>query len=189
MRGTIGFSWRSTAATLAAALILPATAAAQQAHGTHSNGDQKAMKDMKDIVTVAVEAGSFTTLVTAVKAAGLVETLKGPGPFTVFAPSDAAFAKVPKATLDALLADKEALTAVLTYHVVPGRVAAKDIVKMGAGEKTTVNGAPLSIKVDDKGGVWVDGARVTTADIPASNGVIHVIDAVVLPKKAAAGAR
>jgi uncharacterized surface protein with fasciclin (FAS1) repeats len=131
----------------------------------------------KDIVDVAVGAGSFKTLVTAVQAAGLVQTLKGPGPFTVFAPTDAAFAKIPKATLDALLADKAKLTAVLTYHVVPGAVMAKDV---KAGKVKTVQGQELTIST--AGGVKVDGATVVQTDIQASNGVIHVIDTVVLPK-------
>ena len=131
----------------------------------------------KDIVDTAVGAGNFKTLATALQAAGLVDTLKGPGPFTVFAPTDAAFAKVPKATLDALLADKAKLTAVLTYHVVAGKVMAKDV---KAGKVKTVQGSELTIGTT--GGVTVDGANVTAADIVADNGVIHVIDSVVLPK-------
>ena len=131
----------------------------------------------KDIVDTAVGAGNFKTLATALQAAGLVDTLKGPGPFTVFAPTDAAFAKVPKATLDALLADKAKLTAVLTYHVVAGKVMAKDV---KAGKVKTVQGSELTIGTT--GGVTVDGANVTTTDIVADNGVIHVIDSVVLPK-------
>jgi len=131
----------------------------------------------QDIVDVAVGAGSFNTLVTAVKAAGLVDTLKGAGPFTVFAPTDEAFAKVPKETLDALLADKDRLTAVLTYHVVSGLVMSKDV---SAGKVKTVQGSELTITTD--GGVKVDDANVVKADIVTTNGVIHVIDAVVLPK-------
>jgi len=131
----------------------------------------------KDIVETAVAAGSFKTLVTAVQAAGLVDTLKGPGPFTVFAPTDAAFAKIPKAQLDALLADKAKLTAVLTYHVVPGKVMAKDV---KAGKVKTVQGSELTIST--MGGVKVDAANVVTTDVAASNGVIHVIDTVVLPQ-------
>lgn len=132
----------------------------------------------KGILDVAAEAGTFKTLAAAVEAAGLVETLRGPGPFTVFAPTDDAFAKIPKADLDALLADKAKLTAVLTYHVVPGKVMAKDV----AGLKTakTVNGAELTI--DTSNGVKIDGATVIKADIEAANGVIHVIDTVVIPK-------
>jgi uncharacterized surface protein with fasciclin (FAS1) repeats len=128
-------------------------------------------------VDVAVKAGSFKTLVAAVQAAGLVDTLKGPGPFTVFAPTDEAFAKVPKATLDALLKDKAALTKVLTYHVVSGKVMAADV---KAGKVKTVQGQELTVKTD--GGVMVDSAKVTATDIAASNGVIHVIDTVMLPK-------
>ena len=130
----------------------------------------------KDIVDTAVAAGSFTTLVTAVKAAGLVETLKGKGPFTVFAPTDAAFAKIPKADLDALLKDKAKLTVVLTYHVVPAAVMAKDV---KAGNAPTVNGKPIKISTDN--GVMVNNAKVTATDIKASNGVIHVIDTVLIP--------
>ena len=133
----------------------------------------------KDIVDTAVAAGDFNTLVTAVKAAGLVETLKGEGPFTVFAPTDAAFAKVPTDTLNALLADKAALANVLTYHVVAGKVMAADVVKLTSAE--TVQGQAVSIEVKD-GKVYVDGTQVVTTDIKASNGVIHVIDAVILSK-------
>jgi uncharacterized surface protein with fasciclin (FAS1) repeats len=133
----------------------------------------------KDIVDTAVGAGSFKTLVTAVKAAGLVDTLKGEGPFTVFAPTDEAFAKLPKGTVEALLKDKEKLTAILTYHVVPGKVMAKDV--MGLSEAKTANGQSLSIKAEN-GAVMVDNAKVVQADIPCSNGVIHVIDTVVLPQ-------
>jgi uncharacterized surface protein with fasciclin (FAS1) repeats len=131
----------------------------------------------KDIVETAVGAGKFTTLATALQAAGLVDTLKGPGPFTVFAPTDEAFAKIPKADLDALLKDKAKLTAVLTYHVVPGKVMAKDV---KAGKVKTVQGSELTLGTT--GGVTVDAAKVVQADITASNGVIHVIDSVVLPK-------
>jgi uncharacterized surface protein with fasciclin (FAS1) repeats len=130
----------------------------------------------KDIVDTAVAAGSFKTLATALQAAGLVDTLKGPGPFTVFAPTDEAFAKIPKAQLDALLADKAKLTAVLTYHVVPGKVMAADV-KPGAVK--TVQGA--AINVSTAGGVKVNNANVVKTDITADNGVIHVIDTVILP--------
>jgi uncharacterized surface protein with fasciclin (FAS1) repeats len=129
-----------------------------------------------DIVDTAVAAGEFKTLAVALEKAGLVQTLKGPGPFTVFAPTDAAFAKVPKAQLDALLADKAKLAAVLTYHVVPGKVMAKDV---KAGKVTTVQGSQLTLGTT--GGVTVDSAKVVKADIAADNGVIHVIDSVVLP--------
>jgi uncharacterized surface protein with fasciclin (FAS1) repeats len=131
----------------------------------------------KDIVDTAVEAGQFKTLATALQAAGLVQTLKGPGPFTVFAPTDDAFAKIPKADLDALLKDQAKLTAVLTYHVVPGKVLAKDV---QAGRVKTVQGSELTIGTT--GGVTVDAAKVVKTDIVADNGVIHVIDSVVLPK-------
>jgi uncharacterized surface protein with fasciclin (FAS1) repeats len=131
----------------------------------------------KDIVDTAVAAGQFKTLATALQAAGLIDTLKGKGPFTVFAPTDAAFAKIPKAQLDALLADKAKLTAVLTYHVVAGKVMAKDV---KAGKVKSVQGSELTLAT--AGGVTVDGAKVVQADIAADNGVIHVIDTVVLPK-------
>ena len=131
----------------------------------------------KDIVDTAVAAGNFKTLAAALEAAGLVDTLKGKGPFTVFAPTDEAFAKIPKATLDALLKDKAGLTKVLTYHVVPGAVMAKDV---KPGKVKTVQGGELTIAM--AGGVTVDGAKVTATDVAASNGVIHVIDTVVMPK-------
>ncbi|MBC3832982.1 fasciclin domain-containing protein [Undibacterium amnicola] len=131
----------------------------------------------KDIVDTAVGAGNFTTLATALKAAGLVDTLKGKGPFTVFAPTDAAFAKIPKADLEALLKDKAKLTAVLTYHVVSGKVMAADV---KAGKVKTVQGASLTVST--AGGVKVDNANVTATDIVADNGVIHVIDTVIIPK-------
>ena len=131
----------------------------------------------KDIVDTAVAAGSFKTLATALQAAGLVDTLKGKGPFTVFAPTDEAFAKVPKADLDALLKDTAKLTAVLTYHVVPGKVMAADV---KAGKVKTVQGSELTVSTT--GGVKVDAANVVKTDIAASNGVIHVIDSVIMPK-------
>ena len=139
------------------------------------------MKDSapKDIVDTAVAAGSFKTLAAALDAAGLVDTLKGPGPFTVFAPTDAAFAKLPAGTVEALLKDKAKLTSILTYHVVSGKVEAADVVKLDSAK--TVNGQSVTIKVDGKT-VMVDGATVTAADIQASNGVIHVIDTVLMPK-------
>jgi uncharacterized surface protein with fasciclin (FAS1) repeats len=134
-----------------------------------------------DIVDTAVAAGNFKTLVAAVQAAGLVDTLKGPGPFTVFAPTDEAFAKLPAGTVDDLLKpeNKDKLVAVLTYHVVPGKVMAADV----AGKKTMAKSVQGSeITVDGTNGVKVDGATVVQADIVADNGVIHVIDAVILPK-------
>ena len=132
----------------------------------------------KDIVETAVAAGSFKTLATALQAAGLIETLKGKGPFTVFAPTDEAFAKIPKADLDALLKDKAKLTAVLTYHVVSGKVMAADVVKLQ--EAKTVEGSAVQVTVMG-GKVMIDKANVLKTDIVASNGVIHVIDSVILP--------
>ena len=151
------------ALTAATALAAPAFA------GGHS----------KDIVDTAVDAGSFTTLVAAVQAAGLVETLKGEGPFTVFAPTDAAFAALPAGTVEELLKpeNKDKLTAILTYHVVAGKVMSGDL--SDGMTAATVNGA--NITIGTTGGVTVNGANVTQADIEASNGVIHVIDAVILP--------
>lgn len=131
----------------------------------------------KDIVDTAVGAGSFKTLATALGAAGLVDTLKGKGPFTVFAPTDEAFAKIPKADLDALLKDKAKLTAVLTYHVVAGKVMAADV---KAGKVKTVQGSELTVSTSM--GVSVDNAKVIKTDIVADNGVIHVIDTVIMPK-------
>jgi uncharacterized surface protein with fasciclin (FAS1) repeats len=166
------------AAVVALSAAAPAVASAQ--HAGHAAGSPAAAGD---IVQTAVSAGSFKTLVAAVQAAGLVETLKGEGPFTVFAPSDAAFAKLPKGTVEALLADKAALTRVLTLHVVPGRVMAGDIVQAGGAKPRTANGQSLAIAVRD-GKVYVDGAQVVSADVKASNGVIHVIDTVLLPASA-----
>ena len=134
----------------------------------------------KDLVAVAAGAGSFNTLVAAVKAAGLVETLQGEGPFTIFAPTDAAFAKLPAGTVEDLLKpqNKAKLVAVLTYHVLPGKIMAADVT---TSMPKTVNGQSLNIAVTDAG-VTVNDARVVTADVAASNGVIHVIDSVVLPQ-------
>lgn len=134
----------------------------------------------KDIVDTAVGAGSFNTLVAAVKAAGLVDTLKGKGPFTVFAPTDEAFAKLPAGTVESLLKpeNKDKLIAILTYHVVPGQVFASDVVKLTSAK--TVNGKAVKVKVSDAG-VMIDGAKVVATDIDATNGVIHVIDSVILP--------
>jgi uncharacterized surface protein with fasciclin (FAS1) repeats len=135
----------------------------------------------KDIVDTAIAAGSFKTLATALQAAGLVETLKGKGPFTVFAPTDAAFAKLPAGTVESLLKpeNKAKLASILTYHVVAGNVKAADVVKLK--EAKTVNGQSVKITVEG-GKVKVDGANVVTTDIAATNGTIHVIDAVILPK-------
>lgn len=141
-------------------------------------GNYGSKPEQKDIVDTAASAGQFNTLVTAVKAAGLTETLKGKGPYTVFAPTDEAFAQIPKDQLQALLDDKAALTRVLTYHVVPGRVTAEQVVKMDSA--ATVEGQRIRI-MDDGMGVKVNEARVVKTDILASNGVIHVIDKVILP--------
>jgi uncharacterized surface protein with fasciclin (FAS1) repeats len=160
------------AAAVAALFTLPAIAQGQR------TSQEKA--PMKNIAQIAVESGSFNTLVAALKAAGLVETLQGAGPFTVFAPTDAAFEKLPEGTVTALLADREKLTAILTYHVIAGKVMAADIVSANGATPSTVNGSPLDIAV--RGGrVYVNGTQVVTADIVASNGVIHVIDGVLLP--------
>lgn len=136
------------------------------------------MNQSNTIVDVAVNSGNFTTLTSALQAAGLVETLNGPGPFTVFAPTDEAFAKLPAGTVEALLQDKDRLTSILTYHVVPGKVMAADVV--GLTSAPTVNGQEATIKVDGNT-VMVDNATITSTDIEASNGVIHVIDTVLLP--------
>jgi uncharacterized surface protein with fasciclin (FAS1) repeats len=144
----------------------------------------------KDIVDTAVDAGSFKTLATALTAADLVNTLKGPGPFTVFAPTDEAFAKIPKADLDALLKDKAKLQAVLTYHVVSGKVMAADILKNASSKVKTVQGSDLNVSVsvnkkaykEPNTSVKVNNASVIKTDIVADNGVIHVIDTVVMPK-------
>jgi len=141
------------------------------------HADKATKGDVADIVDTAVSAGSFNTLVTAIKAAGLAETLKGKGPFTVFAPTDDAFAKIPKEQLDALIADKDALTKVLTYHVVPGSVSASEVVNLDSAK--TVQGS--SVNIDATDGVKIDNAKVIKTDIQASNGVIHVIDTVIMP--------
>ncbi len=163
-----------------AVFTLPTVSSAQMSH-------HKEKAPMKNIVQVASEAGSFNTLVAAVKAAGLVETLSGTGPFTVFAPTDAAFAKLPAGTVEALLADKAKLTGILTYHVLAGKVMAGDIVKANGATPETVNGQKLDAVVRGAN-VYVNGAKVVTADIAASNGVIHVIDTVLLPSAAPVGA-
>lgn len=186
----------SITAALATGLLFSASASADYAYDkenymaySHSHASMEQMPAtasgskpshvmMKDIVDTAISAGQFNTLVTAVKQAGLVETLKGDGPFTVFAPTDAAFEKIPAATLNALLADKAALTNVLTYHVVAGKVMAADVVKLASAE--TVQGQSVMINSDN--GVMVDNAKVVMTDIQTSNGVIHVIDSVILPK-------
>ena len=134
--------------------------------------------ESKDIVDTAVAAGNFKTLASALTAAGLVDTLKGKGPFTVFAPTDEAFAKIPKADLDALIADKAKLTKVLTYHVVAGKVMASDVMKLK--DAKTVEGQ--TVKIDTSNGVMINKSKVVKADIQASNGVIHVIDTVLMPQ-------
>jgi uncharacterized surface protein with fasciclin (FAS1) repeats len=132
---------------------------------------------MADIVDTAVKAGSFDTLVAAVKAAGLVDTLKGPGPFTVFAPTDDAFAKLPEGTVESLLNDISQLTKILTYHVVQGKVMSSEVVKLDSA--TTVEGS--SVQIDADNGLKVNDAMVVTPDVEADNGVIHVIDSVLMP--------
>lgn len=143
-------------------------------------GSLSAIAAEKDIVDTAVEAGQFKTLATAIEAAGLVSTLKGEGPFTVFAPTDEAFAKLPAGTVENLLKpeSKEKLTEILTYHVVPGKVMAAEVAEID--EAKTVNGKMIDVEVKD-GSVKVNDATVTATDIAASNGVIHVIDTVILP--------
>ena len=145
---------------------------------TAMGGTAFAMSHTKDIVDTAVEAGNFTTLAAALEAAGLVETLKGEGPFTVFAPTDAAFDALPEGTVESLLEDTDALTSILTYHVVPGSVMSGDLSDGMTAE--TVEGSEIEVSISD-GTVMVNDATVTAADIGASNGVIHVIDSVILP--------
>ncbi|MBD2300766.1 fasciclin domain-containing protein [Nostoc sp. FACHB-87] len=132
---------------------------------------------MADIIDTAVQAGSFNTLVAAIKAANLVDTLKGAGPFTVFAPTDEAFAKLPEGTVDKLLKDIPKLTKILTYHVVSGKVLSGEVVKLKSA--TTIEGS--DVKIDASHGVKVNDATVATADVDADNGVIHIIDTVLLP--------
>ena len=164
-----------TAAVLA--LAAAPTLATAGSCGSHAAKQASAEKATMSIYATAQEAG-FTTLAAAVKAAGLDEVLANDGPFTVFAPTDEAFAKLPEGTVESLLQDIEALTAILTYHVVPGKVMAADVV--GLSEAATVNGASIDIAVDGDV-VKINDATVTAADIAASNGVIHVIDTVILP--------
>lgn len=167
---------------LSALLMLPLAA---QAGNYNKKNDTMAkettMVKGKDIVETAVQSGSFDTLVKAIRAADLVETLKQDGPFTVFAPTDAAFAKLPKEDLEALLKDKDKLKKVLTYHVVSGKVMAKDVLALKKAK--TLEGESLKIKAKNaKEAVMIDGAKVTKTDIETSNGVIHVIDTVLMPK-------
>jgi uncharacterized surface protein with fasciclin (FAS1) repeats len=168
-------------AAAAAALAIAPAGLSAQASSTET-------APPKTIAEIAAGAGNFKTLVAALDAAGLVETLKGPGPFTVFAPTDSAFARLPAGTVDGLLADKPQLTSVLTYHVVPGKVMAGDILAAKGARPATVNGQTVDVQVR-KGKVYVNGAQVVTTDIVASNGVIHVIDAVLLPKPGAAASQ
>ncbi len=155
----------------AIAAVLTSGAVLAHDHGYSTNNG-------KNIVEVAQEAGQFNTLIAAVEAAGLADTLATDGPFTVFAPTDEAFAQIPQEQLAALLEDTESLTAILTYHVVSGKVMAADVV--GLESATTLQGSDVSISASDYG-VRIDNARVVTTDIEASNGVIHVIDAVITP--------
>lgn len=147
----------------------------------YASGDNKnTASTQKDIVTTAVDAGSFKTLAAALQAANLVETLKGEGPYTVFAPTDEAFAKLPEGTVEALLKDKDALTEILLYHVVSGKVTSGEVVKLTSAK--TVEGEDVMIKVSE-GSVYINESKVTSADVMASNGVIHVIDTVLIPEK------
>jgi uncharacterized surface protein with fasciclin (FAS1) repeats len=168
---------RAVGAVLGGALALGGPVAAQA---------PAAPAPAKDIVAVATEAGTFTTLLAAAQAAGLVEVLQSVGPLTVFAPTDEAFAKLPAGTVEALLADPAKLAEVLKYHVVPGRVLAADVVSAGSARPRTAQGSTLHVRVEN-GRVRVDGATVIAADVMASNGVIHVIDTVVLPQPQPAG--
>jgi uncharacterized surface protein with fasciclin (FAS1) repeats len=166
----------SAAALIAAACTTAATPAPTTAPTSASSPTATVAED---IVATATKAGSFTTLLKAATAAGLAETLQGPGPFTVFAPTDAAFAKLPAGTLDSLLADPAKLKGILLYHVVSGKVMAADVVKLDSAN--SVEGSPIAIAVKD-GKVYLnDSAMVTATDVAASNGVIHVIDEVILP--------
>ncbi len=178
-----------TAVALAALLTVSVKAGSCGPGGAHTLDAKEAKvttaaakvdkKAQMDIVETAVAAGSFETLVAAIKAAGLVDALKGEGPITVFAPTDEAFARLPEGTIEALLNDKEKLTSVLTYHVVAGAVKAEDVVKLNEAE--TLNGQSVSIVVKDNV-VMIDDATVTATDIYCSNGVIHIIDSVILPE-------
>lgn len=141
------------------------------------SGDYKGDSSNKDIVTIAVESGKFNTLAKALTETGLVEVLKGKGPFTVFAPTDEAFAKLPKGTIESLLNDKEALKKILLYHVVSGNVTSKEVVKLNKAE--TLSGQNIKIQITD-GAVMINNSKVTIADVMASNGVIHIIDTVLI---------
>ena len=162
--------------------LLAVTAAAVASFGTLAFADNHEAAAEGTILETATAAGSFTTLAAAVEAAGLTETLSGEGPFTVFAPTDEAFAALPEGTLDELLANPEQLASILTYHVVSGEVTSDQLTE--GQEVTTVNGAPATITLE--GGPKINGANITQPDVQASNGVIHVIDAVILPPEAPA---
>lgn len=164
--------------TLAALVVASGVTAYSMGASGGNHAEKAAAKPQQNIVETAVSAGAFETLVTAVKTAGLAETLAGEGPFTVFAPTDEAFAKIPEADLKALLANKQQLSSVLTYHVVPGRVTAAEVAKLS--EVKTVEGQMLTVSTSS--GVRIGDARVVQADVEASNGVIHVIDTVLIPK-------
>ncbi len=178
------FPRTSIAVTLAATagLLAGPALAGSSGYGSEAKAEKAAMTEaavQMDVVDTAIAADDFNTLVAAVQAAGLVETLKGEGPFTVFAPTDAAFAALPEGALDDLLADREALAGVLTYHVVPGKVMAADIGGK-VTEATTVQGADVTIDATGETPT-INGATIITTDVETSNGVIHIIDAVILP--------
>jgi uncharacterized surface protein with fasciclin (FAS1) repeats len=167
--------------TLLAALVFPVLALSACAEDEDATRPMPPAPALKDIVDTAVAAGSFKTLATALTTAGLVDTLKGPGPFTVFAPTDEAFAKLPAGTVDQLLqpANRDKLTAILTYHVVAGKVSKADVV--GLTSAKTLEGQNVTVRVQGQE-VRINDARVTTADVMCSNGVIHIIDTVLLPR-------
>jgi uncharacterized surface protein with fasciclin (FAS1) repeats len=179
----MGSKWTLLAAALATTLGMTGAmeAGTCQTAKVKTVAHRKAPKaeKPKDIVETAVAAGSFKTLAKALEAAGLVEALQGEGPYTVFAPTDEAFEKLPEGTLEAVLKDKEKLTAILTYHVVPGKVLAADVVKLEEAE-TLLKDA--KVKIDAKDGVKINNAKVIKADIECTNGVIHVIDTVLIPE-------
>ncbi|MGK0373567.1 MAG: putative surface protein with fasciclin (FAS1) repeats [Arenicella sp.] len=167
-------TFKTIRSTLAASLLIVAASIFSAPSFAAHHGEKDAKKD---IVDTAVAAGSFNTLAAALTEAGLIDTLKGVGPFTVFAPTDEAFAKIPADQLKAILADKELLTSILTYHVVAGKVMAADVVKLESA--TSLQGSELAISTTD--GVKVNNANVVKTDIKTSNGVIHVIDTVLVP--------
>jgi uncharacterized surface protein with fasciclin (FAS1) repeats len=144
------------------------------------SSDNKGDSSKKDIVTIAVESGKFNTLAKALTETGLLDALKGKGPFTVFAPTDEAFSKLPEGTIESLLKDKEALKKILLYHVVSGNVTSSEVVKLKKAE--TLEGQDVNIQIND-GSVMINNSKVTTPDVMASNGVIHIIDTVLIPKK------